>query len=165
MHADVDAMSAVLREDAKLADLLENPLVDGEKKKDVIKKIAGEAGFSDYTTNFMMLLVDKQRIEAASEVCAAFEDQYCRMTDTQVAVVKSADKLDQEQQFMIAKKVQVRFPRDPDVDIRSLSFVSGERRCRRVEHPSAGRRYRGCSWDLDTPPLRPPGRSVFPQPT
>lgn len=108
MHADVDAMAAVMREDAKLSDLLQNPLVDPEKKKAVIKKIASEAGFSDYTTNFMMLLVDKSRIDAAMEVCTSFEEQYCKLTDTQVAVVRSADKLEQEQQFMIAKKVQVR---------------------------------------------------------
>ena len=109
VHADVDAMSALIKEDAKLRDLLSNPVMTEDNKKAVIKKIAGEAGFSDFTTNFMMLLVDKQRIDAVAEVCQSFEDKYCGITDTQVAVVKSADKLDQEQQFMIAKKVQVRF--------------------------------------------------------
>lgn len=36
----------------------------------------------------------------------AFEDLYCKATDTQVAVVKSAVKLEDEQQFLIAKKIQ-----------------------------------------------------------
>lgn len=72
----------------------------------VIKKIATEGGFNSYTTNFLMLLVDKNRIDAIAEVIAAFEDSYCKLTDTQVAVVKSAVKLEEPQQFLIAKKLQ-----------------------------------------------------------
>ena len=87
--------------------MLQNPLIAEDNKKSLIKKIAGEAGFSELTSNFLCLLVDKGRIETVSETCAAFEEKYCSLTDTQVAVVKSAEKLDQEQQFMIAKKVQV----------------------------------------------------------
>jgi F-type H+-transporting ATPase subunit delta len=106
VHSDVDSLSAVLKADPSVANFLSNPVMDGEKKKDTIKKIASEASFSNFTTNFLLLLVDKQRIDAADDICAAFEDMYCQLTDTQVATVKSAVKLEQEQQFMIAKKLQ-----------------------------------------------------------
>lgn len=131
-------MAAVLKEDSKLSQLLQNPLVDPEKKKAVIKKIAGEAGFSEFTTNFMSLLVDKGRIEAAAEVCSAFEDQYCRLTDTQVAVVKSADKLDQEQQFMIAKKVQASASDAPAAVRAAMARAGGVGRAWRGPLPHAG---------------------------
>jgi F-type H+-transporting ATPase subunit delta len=41
-----------------------------------------------------------------SEICESFEEQYCDLTDTQVATLRSAVKLEQEQQFLIAKKLQ-----------------------------------------------------------
>ena len=56
--------------------------------------------------NFLGLLVDNDRLVAADEVFVAFEKLYCGLTDTQVAVVRSAVKLEQEQQFLIAKKLQ-----------------------------------------------------------
>jgi len=106
VHTDVDSLGAVLKADPSVAVFLANPVMDAEKKKATIKKIAAEAGFSTFTTNFLLLLVDKQRIDAATEICSSFEEMYCKITDTQVATVKSAVKLEQEQQFMIAKKLQ-----------------------------------------------------------
>ncbi|CAG9460292.1 unnamed protein product [Pedinophyceae sp. YPF-701] len=106
VHSDIDALAALMKEDEGLASFLANPMMDGDKKKQTIKSIGNEAGFSQFTTNFLLLLVDKQRIDAAPEVCEAFESMYCNITDTQVAMVKSAVKLEQEQQFMIAKKLQ-----------------------------------------------------------
>ena len=77
-----------------------------EKKKDLLKRLAGESGFNAYTLNFLNLLVDQNRIEALEEIVEAFEAKYCQLTDTQVATLRSAVKLEQEQQFLIAKKLQ-----------------------------------------------------------
>ena len=54
----------------------------------------------------MQLVVDKKRM---SQVCAIIEEcetLFCEATDTQVATVTSAVKVENEQQFMIAKKLQ-----------------------------------------------------------
>ena len=40
------------------------------------------------------------------EICENFEELYCKLTDTQIATLRSAVKLEQEQQFLIAKKLQ-----------------------------------------------------------
>lgn len=45
-------------------------------------------------------------MDAISEICEAFETRYCELTDTMVATLRSAVKLEQEQQFLIAKKLQ-----------------------------------------------------------
>ena len=71
-----------------------------------MKRIAAESGFNNYTVNFLYLLIDQNRVDAITEICDAFETKYCAMTDTQVAVLRSAVKLEQEQQFLIAKKLQ-----------------------------------------------------------
>jgi len=106
VHADVDAVAALLKENRKLAELLGNPVVDADKKRAVLAKIGKEAGFQLYTINFLNLLVQKDRLALLDEICESFEEQYCKLTDTQVAVVRSAVKLEQEQQFLIAKKLQ-----------------------------------------------------------
>ncbi|GAX82559.1 hypothetical protein CEUSTIGMA_g9985.t1 [Chlamydomonas eustigma] len=106
VHADVDAVAALLKENQKLYELIANPVVDAEKKRSVLTKIGKEAGFHQYTMNFLNVLVQKDRLALLDEICESFEEQYCKLTDTQVAVVRSAVKLEQEQQFMIAKKLQ-----------------------------------------------------------
>ncbi len=84
VHADVDAIGSLLKENQKLKELLFNPVVDGEKKRNVLSKIGKEAGFQKYTMNFLNLLVQKDRINLLDEICESFEDQYCQLTDTQV---------------------------------------------------------------------------------
>ncbi|KAL4444158.1 hypothetical protein ABPG75_011895 [Micractinium tetrahymenae] len=106
VHADVDALATILKDNEALKELLQNPVITEAKKKDVVKRLATEASFSQYTTNFLNLLIDQNRIDALEEICEVFETSYCQLTDTQVAVLRSAVKLEQEQQFLIAKKLQ-----------------------------------------------------------
>lgn len=106
VHADVDAISNLVASNKKLAQLVMNPVVDAEKKRAVLQKIGKEAGFNQYTNNFLNLLIVKDRLHLLEEICEEFEQLYCKLTDTQVATLRSAVKLEQEQQFLIAKKLQ-----------------------------------------------------------
>jgi F-type H+-transporting ATPase subunit delta len=106
VHADMDAIAGLIKDNVALTELLYSPVVDIEKKKAVIAKIGKEAQFQKYTMNFLNLLIQKDRLNKLDEICESFEDGYCKLTDTQVAVVRSAVKLEQEQQFLIAKKLQ-----------------------------------------------------------
>jgi len=106
VHADVDAIASLLQSNQKLAQLIYNPVVDSEKKRTLLAKIGKEAGFNQYTNNFLNLLVEKDRLPLLEEICEEFEGLYCKLTDTQVATLRSAVKLEQEQQFLIAKKLQ-----------------------------------------------------------
>lgn len=84
VHADVDAVAGLVKENVKLRELLFNPVVTGDKKTAVVNKIGKEAGFQKYTTNFLNLLVAKDRVNLLEEICESFEEQYCELTDTQV---------------------------------------------------------------------------------
>jgi F-type H+-transporting ATPase subunit delta len=106
VHTDVDALASVMKENQDIKNFLSNPTLEESKKKDMIKRIAAESGFNKYTVNFLNLLIDQNRIDAIEEICEAFETKYCTLTDTQVAILRSAVKLEQEQQFLIAKKLQ-----------------------------------------------------------
>jgi F-type H+-transporting ATPase subunit delta len=84
VHADVDAIASLLQNNKKLTQLLFNPVVDGDKKRAVLAKIGKEAGFNQYTNNFLNLLVEKDRLGLLEEICQEFEELYCKLTDTQV---------------------------------------------------------------------------------
>lgn len=106
IHADVDSIANLLKENQKLRELIMNPTIDAEKKKQVVAKVGKEGGYQPYTMNFLNLLVAKDRLNLLDDICESFEEMYCERTDTQVAVLRSAVKLEQEQQFLIAKKLQ-----------------------------------------------------------
>lgn len=55
-----------------------------------MKRLAAEASFSQYTVNFLNLLIDQSRVEALEEICESFEKSYCKLTDTQVGARGSA---------------------------------------------------------------------------
>lgn len=84
VHADVDAIAALMQSNKKLADLVTSPVIDGDKKRNLLAKIGREAGFNQYTNNFLNLLISKDRMHLLEEICECFEEQYCKMTDTQV---------------------------------------------------------------------------------
>jgi hypothetical protein len=92
VHADVDAVASLIKENKKLTDLLYNPVVDGDKKKAVLAKIAKEAGFQGYTGNFLNVLVQKDRLNLLPEIVESFEEQYCELTDTQVMLRSHASR-------------------------------------------------------------------------
>merc|ERR1712170_113328 len=77
-----------------------------EKKINLIDQISVKGSFNIVTINFLKLLVDKGRIDCIIEVFEVFEALYCQATNTQVAMVKSAVVLKEEQQFLIAKKIK-----------------------------------------------------------
>jgi len=106
VHADMDALSSILKDNEDVKETLSNPIIADEKKKTMLSTIAKEAGFTEHTLSFLNLLVDARRIDAIDEIVEAFETKYCSLTDTQVATLRSAVKLEQEQQFLIAKKLQ-----------------------------------------------------------
>ena len=92
VHSDVDALQALFSENEQVKDFLYNPVMAEEKKRDVVKKISKEAGLSKYTTNFLNLLIDTDRIQAIEEILDAFEKTYCNLTDTQVRLAAFGTK-------------------------------------------------------------------------
>jgi len=104
IHADMDSLDTICTED--LTQFLANATVPKAKKIAVVESITKEGQFSPATGNFLNLLIDKQRIDLLSEIIESFDNLYCEETDTQVATVTSAVQLENEQQFLIAKKLQ-----------------------------------------------------------
>jgi F-type H+-transporting ATPase subunit delta len=106
VHQDMDALASIFAENAEVKDHFANPVVPEEDKQELLEKLCKDADFSQHTQNFLGLLVQARRFEVIDEIVTAFETEYCKITDTQVATLTSAVQLEQEQQFLIAKKLQ-----------------------------------------------------------
>jgi F-type H+-transporting ATPase subunit delta len=106
VHNDTETMLAYMKSNGGIASLFINPTISDKKKKEIISKISKEGSFTPIFTNFLNLLVDKRRSGSTMSICEEFDLLYCKLTDTQVATVTSATKLENEQQFQIAKKLQ-----------------------------------------------------------
>jgi F-type H+-transporting ATPase subunit delta len=106
VHGDMETIAAYMAANPSVGTFLSNPTMEDKAKKDIITKLGKEADFHPFTANFLNLLVDKKRIQNVEDIVEEFENLYCESTDTQIATVTSAVKLENEQQFMIAKKIQ-----------------------------------------------------------
>jgi len=106
VHGDMETIAAYMAANPSMESFLANPVMEEKQKKDVLSKLGKEADFHPFTSNFLNLLVDKKRIGNIADIVEEFENLYCESTDTQIATVTSAVKLENEQQFMIAKKIQ-----------------------------------------------------------
>lgn len=105
INGDMQKLSHLLKNQELYAFLI-NPVIENQKKKSILKSIADDAKFQTYTLNFLNLLINKQKIGIVNNILKEFESLYNELTDTQVAFVSSALKLENHQLAQIAKKIQ-----------------------------------------------------------
>lgn len=108
----VDAISQVasdlldlLQESAGLSDFLTNPIANAEAKKGVINQVLGDSA-NEQMRNFLLLLVDKDRIYLIEPILKQFQAQVRELKQTVLAEVTSAVELSDEQKETVRQKVQ-----------------------------------------------------------
>jgi F-type H+-transporting ATPase subunit delta len=87
-----------------LKQLLSTPLIDGDKKKAVLQQVVGDQ-VHPYMRNFLMLLVDRQRIGFLEEICKQYQALVRNLNQTVLAEVLSAVELTDEQKQSVRDKV------------------------------------------------------------
>lgn len=113
--------------DPNVLKLFVNPTVELWKKREVIDLISESLSLLPYTANFLNVLIDSNRIDLVNEIMKEFEVVYNRMTQTELAVVKSVVKLDPQHLAQIAKHLQ-RLTGAKNVRIRTVidpSLIAG----------------------------------------
>ena len=103
---DMDALASILKTNKDLKKFLSSPVADNKGKVAAVAKIATAAGMSKISTNFVNVLIAKGRAGWLEDICMAYEERYCALTNTTVAEVTSAVELNEAQQASIAKKIQ-----------------------------------------------------------
>ncbi|CAI0448750.1 unnamed protein product [Linum tenue] len=83
-----------------------NPIIDLEKKRQVVDEIAESSALQPYMANFLNILIEAKRVDLVADIVREFEALYNRLTETELAVVSSVVKLESQHLAQIAKQVQ-----------------------------------------------------------
>jgi F-type H+-transporting ATPase subunit delta len=97
MNQDINVISQFVSSSKDLERFLANPVVTNESKKTVLKDLLGEQ-VSAPTLKFLMLLVEKDRIEYLGPITDAYTALAAKESSSEVAEVTSVTHLSSAQQ-------------------------------------------------------------------
>ena len=103
---DMNIVSQFLANSSDLKKFLGNPLITREAKKNVVKDILGEQ-IGDNTLKFLLLLVDRNRIEVLDSIAQKFLELSFKQESIEIAKITSSIQLSAQQQKEIAEKLKV----------------------------------------------------------
>ena len=102
---DMNIVSQFLANSSDLRKFLGNPIITRDAKKNVVKDILGEQ-ISASTLKFLLLLVDRGRIEVLEQIAQKFLELSYKQESIEIAKVTSSIQLSAEQQQKIAEKLK-----------------------------------------------------------
>lgn len=104
LGGDVRSLLNLLQNSPQLHDFLANPFVTTTDKKAVLSQVVGES-IHPYLRNFLMLLVDRQRISLLEGICQQYLTLLRQLNQTVLAEVISTVELTEAQQQSVREKV------------------------------------------------------------
>jgi F-type H+-transporting ATPase subunit delta len=102
---DMNIVSQFIANSSDLKKFLGNPLITRDAKKNVVKCTLGEQ-ISGNTLKFLLLLVDRSRIELIDSIAQKFLELSYKQESIEIAKVTSSIKLSADQQKQIAEKLK-----------------------------------------------------------
>jgi F-type H+-transporting ATPase subunit delta len=103
---DMNIVSQFLANSSDLKKFLGNPLITKDAKKNVVKDILGEQ-IGDNTLKFLLLLVERGRIEVLESIAQKFLELSFKQDSIEIAKITSSIQLSAQQQKEIAEKLKV----------------------------------------------------------
>ena len=101
---DASFLTELLSASSDLSQLIENPIINPDIKKNVLMQLAGEQ-VHPLMLNFIKLLVDRGRIPFLARICAQYQELLRQLNQAVLAEVTSAVDLSDNQQEEIRQKV------------------------------------------------------------
>lgn len=105
VRKDVDLLKTAVGVSRELVSMLKSPIIQQERKVEVIRSIFAER-VSSMTMNFLLLLLEKSREGELPEVVRSFDAQYNTHMGVVEVQVRSAVELDETQKNAILDKVR-----------------------------------------------------------
>jgi F-type H+-transporting ATPase subunit delta len=102
---DMNIVSQFLANSSDLTKFLGNPLINRDGKKNVVKDILGEQ-ISASTLKFLLLLVDRGRINVLESIAQKFLELSYKQESIEIAKITSSIQLSADQQKEIAEKLK-----------------------------------------------------------
>lgn len=106
MTNDMNIVSQFLANSSDLKKFLGNPLITKDAKKNVVKDVLGEQ-IDGRTLKFLLLLVDRGRIELLESIAEKFLELSYKQESIEIAKITSSIKLSADQQKEIAEKLKI----------------------------------------------------------
>ena len=103
---DILLISNILSESTELKLLLNNPLITGSLKKDILKKLFINQ-INDYVLNFLLVLVDRRRISLLSFIIERYLELAYDLKSTKVVEISTAIALTDIQQNALIDKLKI----------------------------------------------------------
>ena len=101
---DASLLAELLSVSDDLSQLFDNPIVDPEIKKGVLRQLAAEQ-IHPLMLNFSLLLIDRGRVQFLGRICEQYKELLRQLNKTVLAQVTSAIPLSDRQQDEIRQKV------------------------------------------------------------
>jgi len=102
---DMNIVTQFLANSSDLKKFLGNPLITKDAKKNVVKDIFGEQ-IDGSTLKFLLLLVDRGRIEVLDSIAQKFLELSYKQDSIEIAKITSSIQLSADQQQSIAEKIK-----------------------------------------------------------
>lgn len=106
VEAELQTFSKCLSESADLARVLANPAVPSAQKKNLIRAVGKSAPFSATTRNFLLVLVDHQRVDLFEEILKSFRRELDKRLGIASVEVISATALSDAQRQSLAARLR-----------------------------------------------------------
>lgn len=90
---EIHAVSSAVDADETLKDVLSNPLYDAGVRREIITGLAEKNGFTSTARNFLLLLVDKDRISLITEISKCYQGLADEKAGKMKATVVTASKV------------------------------------------------------------------------
>jgi F-type H+-transporting ATPase subunit delta len=103
-NQDTETLIQTLEGSEELQQFLANPLIQPDSKKAVVRQLFGDQVHS-YMANFLMLLVDRKRIQFVDGICKQYQSLLRELRQSVLAEVVSAYDLSDAQKDAVRQKV------------------------------------------------------------
>tara|TARA_B100000029_G_scaffold302024_1_gene294919 strand:- start:181 stop:690 length:510 start_codon:yes stop_codon:yes gene_type:complete len=102
-------LDKLLRENSEFKEVILNPSVNKEDKKNVMLKIAEQNNFSKILTNFLCFITSKNRLFFLDKIIASFLDLVSKNKGELKAKITSSKQLSNEEKKKIARELSENF--------------------------------------------------------
>jgi len=114
---DMQNMALIVDQSAEFRSILESPLYDIILKKRILKDVVSKVGISEYTLNFLNILLDKDRFVFLADIRDTYKQILDETSGRVRAFITSATDLDETQLERIAKTLSDVVKKEVDVDV------------------------------------------------
>ncbi|HOO38911.1 MAG TPA: ATP synthase F1 subunit delta [Deltaproteobacteria bacterium] len=114
---DMQNMALIVDQSKEFRSIMESPLYDIILKKRILKDVVSKIGISEYTANFLNILLDKDRFVFLKDIKDTYKQLLDEASGRVRAIVTCASELDKAQLERIAKTLSEVVKKEVDVDV------------------------------------------------